>query len=273
VLYPEQPGSKPSDFAERHLIATSNSVGVWGDRGIAIAEKFPSGPGPSSPADSQLRDDFAGIVSLARDIDQFTAETFFSVTTAPPTNLASKSPAGDGVRDLEATVARGEDLAIRVAQLQHNLALPDRDILRRFSDVVGVDQLLATMRELSHTAAESLRRQQIAEQTRLTEARAGIIAKLRSRVEWLQVFIVGFLAIEIIEAIAHHSHLGNMLEDALLLLGGPFFLGLTAWLLKPWKPKPDAPGESNGLSTTILIAVIAACAAAWLAGLLHILTK
>jgi hypothetical protein len=273
VLYPEQPGSKPSDFAERHLIATSDFVGVWGDRGIAVAEKFSSGPGPSSPADLPLRDDFAGIVSLARDLDQFTAETFFSVTTAPPTNLASKSPAGDGVRDLEATVARGEDLAIRAAQLQHNLALPDRDILRRFSDVVGVDQLLATMRELSHTAAESLRRQQIAEQTRLMEARAGIIAKLRSRAEWLQVFIVGFLAIEIIEAIAHHSNLGNMLEDALLLLGGPFFLGLTAWLLKPWKPKHDAAGESNGLSTTILIAVIAACAAVWLAGLLHVLTK
>jgi len=59
----------------------------------------------------------------------------------------------------------------------------------------------------------------------------------------------------------------------LLLLGGPLFLGLTALILKPWKRKPDAPGESTQGPAWILIAVIAACVAAWLAGLLHILAK
>ena len=276
VLYPDRPGSMPPDFTERHLIATTDYVGVWGDRGIAVAEKYFSGPGAASPADGQtlaLHGDFAGIVSLVRDIDQFTAETFFSVTTAPPTDIAVKSYGSDGARDLEATVARGEDLAFRAAGLQHNLALPGRDLLRRFWDGIGVDQLLATMRDLSHTADESLRRQQIAAQSRLMEERAGVIAKLRSRLEWLEIFIVGFLAIEIIEAVAHHVNLGNMLEDALLLLGGPLALGITAWVLKPWQRKPEAAEDAMGVSHAVLIAVIAACVAAWLAGLLHILTK
>jgi hypothetical protein len=184
-----------------------------------------------------------------------------------------KSYGSDGARDLEATVARGEDLAFRAAGLQHNLALPGRDLLRRFWDGIGVDQLLATMRDLSHTADESLRRQQIAAQSRLMEERAGVIAKLRSRLEWLEIFIVGFLAIEIIEAVAHHVNLGNMLEDALLLLGGPLALGITAWVLKPWQRKPEAAEDAMGVSHAVLIAVIAACVAAWLAGLLHILTK
>jgi hypothetical protein len=243
VLYPEQPGLKPADFIERHLVVAPDSVGVWGDRGLAVAQKYFSGPGAASPAEGQtltLHDDFAGIVSLARDIDQFTAEAFFSVTTAPSPDVALKSPGSDGTRDLEATVARGVDLAVRAAELQHTLALPDRDLLRRFWDVIGVDRLLATLRDLNHTATESLRRQQVAEQAKLMGERDAVIAKIRSRLEWLEVFIVGFLAIEIIEAIARHGSPGNMLEDALLLLGGPFSLALIAWILKPWKRKSEA---------------------------------
>ncbi|MGA2906039.1 MAG: hypothetical protein ABSD98_19610 [Candidatus Korobacteraceae bacterium] len=275
VLYPERPGVEPPDFSERHLVVTSDCVGVWGDRGVAIAQKNSFAPNASSPADCQtptLREDFAGIVSLLRDIDQFTAETFFSVTTAPPTNIALKSPGSDGTRNLEATVARGEDLAIRAAQLQHNVTLPDRDFLRRFWDAIGVDQLLATMRDLSHTAAEGLRRQQIAEQTRLMEERANIVAKLRSRLEWLEVFIVGFLAIAIIDAITRRVDLGNTLGDALLLLGGPVALGVMASILKPWKRKAAA-ADTISTSQSILVGLIAACVVAWLAGLLRILAK
>ena len=49
-------------------------------------------------------------------------------------------------------------------------------------------------------------------------------------------------------------------------------------ILKPraeWivKRKAEAADGSNGLSMTILIAVILACVVAWLAGLLHIFAK
>jgi len=275
VLYPEHPGSQPSDFVERHLIVAPDFVGVWGDRGIAVAQKYLFGP-DGTPADREalsLRDDFAGIVSLVCDIDRLSAEVFFRVSTAQPTNTALRLPGSDSTRDLEATVAQGEDLAVRAAELQHTLTLPGRNLLRRFWDVVGVDQLLSTLRDLNHTATESLRRLQIAEQSRVNEERAAIVAKLRSRLEWLEVFIVGFLAIEIIEAIARHVDLGNTLEDILLLLGGPVVAGLTAWILKPWKRKPGFADDARGISRTLLIAVIAACVVAWLAGLLHILAK
>ncbi len=39
VLYPEKPGSMPQDFEQHHLVVTPDSVGVWGDRGIAVAQK------------------------------------------------------------------------------------------------------------------------------------------------------------------------------------------------------------------------------------------
>jgi len=277
VLYPEQPGSKPPDFTERHLVVASDCVGVWGDRGIAVAEKCFFGAGADSSANRQtlaLRDDFAAIVSLARDIDQLTADGEFLGRASGTSKLADQPSAeNDDAGALQAIGTRGEELTRHAAQVQHTLTLPDRDLLRRFSEATGFAQFLATLRDLNHNVAERLRHRQLAEQAKLREERDAVIAKLRSSLEWLEVFIVGFLAIEIIEAIARHANLGNTLEDILLLLGGPVAAGLTAWMVKPWKRKPDAPGESTQGPAWILIAVIAACVAAWLAGLLHILAK
>ena len=277
VLYPEQPGTKPSDFTQRHLVVGSDCVGVWGDRGIAVAEKCFFGAGADLSANRQtlaLRDDFAAIVSLARDIDQLTADGEFLGRASGTSKLADQPSAeNDDAGALQAIGTRGEELTRHAAQVQHTLTLPDRDLLRRFSEATGFAQFLATLRDLNHNVAERLRHRQLAEQAKLREERDAVIAKLRSSLEWLEVFIVGFLAIEIIEAIARHANLGNTLEDILLLLGGPVAAGLTAWMVKPWKRKPDAPGESTQGPAWILIAVIAACVAAWLAGLLHILAK
>lgn len=277
VLYPDQPGSKPSDFARRHLVVASDCVGVWADRGIAVAEKCFFGAGAASSANRQtlaLRDDFAGIVSLLRDIDQLTADGEFLGFASGTSKLADRPSAEkDATGSMETIAARGEELTRRAAQIKHTLTLPDRDLLRRFADVIGVDQVLAALRDLNHTATEHLRRQQLAEQAKLMEERVAVIAKLRSRLEWLEVFIVGFLAIEIIEAIARRADLVSTLEDALLLLGGPVALGLTAWILKPWKRKSEAAAGSTEGPAWILVAVIAACVVAWLAGLLHIFTK
>jgi len=275
VLYPERPGVEPPDFTERHLVVTSDCVGAWGDRGIAVAQKYFSGPGASSPADRQtpaFREDFAGIVSLLRDIDQLAADAEL-LSSETPAHAARPSPDNDAAGPLEAIVGRGEELTRRAAQVKHALTLPDRDLVRRFSDAIGIDQFLATLRDLNHTATEHLRRQQLAEQTRLTEERANIVAKLRSRLEWLEVFTVGFLAIAIIDAITRRVDLGNTLEDALLLLGGPVALGVVASILKPWKRKAAAAERPIDPPDWILIAVILACVAAWLAGLLGIWTK
>ena len=61
------------------------------------------------------------------------------------------------------------------------------------------------------------------------------MARVQSKLEWLEVFIVGFFAVGIIDVITRHVNLGNQVENALVLLGGPLFLGFTAWILKPWR--------------------------------------
>ena len=156
---------------------------------------------------------------------------------------------------------------VRAAEIKHALSLPGRDLLRHFAEVIGVDQFLATLRDLSQTAAENLRRRQLVEQSKLIEERNAMIAKLRSRLEWLEVFVLGFFAPEITKVITRLYGVGNTVGRVLILLSGPVVVGLVALILKPWKRKTDLADDQKGISQTILAAVIGACVVGWLAGL------
>jgi hypothetical protein len=268
VLYPEMPGATPADFEEHHLVVTASAVGVWGDRGIAVAQKHPHGTDKALLGASQtssLLDDFAALVSLLRDVDRLRADLSASVT-APSTTRVHRSAEKNADRALEATAARAESLVVRAAEIKHALSLPGRDLLRHFAEVIGVDQFLATLRDLSQTAAENLRRRQLVEQSKLIEERNAMIAKLRSRLEWLEVFVLGFFAPEITKVITRLYGVGNTVGRVLILLSGPVVVGLVALILKPWKRKTDLADDQKGISQTILAAVIGACVVGWLAG-------
>jgi hypothetical protein len=276
VLYPEMPGSTPSDFAERHLFISAGSVGVWGDRGIAIAQKRDFSAGASAPdrQAAELRDDFAALVSLARDVDRLTADWNQLSSYSPPrTDSASLPEHQIDLRGLQAIATNGEELARRAAQVKHSLTLPDRDLFRRFYEAINVDQLLETLRDLTHAAGEHLRRHQLSEQAKQMESRSDAVARVQSKLEWLEVFIVGFFAVGTIDVITRHVNLGDEAENALVLLGGPLFIGFTAWILKPWRKKKTSTEGKIDRPVWILIAVAVACVIAWLAGLAHVWTK
>ncbi len=147
VLYPGMPGAMPADFVEHHLVVTASAVGVWGDRGIAVAQKRPRDSEeqvPEAHETSSLRDDFAGLISLLRDVDRLSADISAGVTAAPSANTAPRSAQIHADTALKATVARAEALVVRAAEVKHALSLPGRDLLRHFAAVIGVDQILAT---------------------------------------------------------------------------------------------------------------------------------
>lgn len=268
VLYPDLPDAKPPDFVERHLVVTADCVGVWGHRGIVIAYKrAPAGDASQlglhrgNEAEGGLRDDFASVVALARDIDQLIADGERLAQHAPSTNLpdehstAGQKPAAESVAKI---VAKGEDLARRAAQVKHNLTLPDRDLLRRFYDAIGIDELLGTLRDLNQTAAGYLRGEKIDEQTGRMEESTRTVAEVQSKLEWLEVFIVGFYATEMIEMFTKRfSTFDRTLGTPFILLGGLFSLSFTAWILKPWERAAEKKrGNENRLIWILVIVVI-----------------
>ncbi len=277
VLYPDVPGATPPDFVGVHMVVSASCVGVWGDRGIAIAQKQDFAAGVSAPdrQASELRADFAGIVSMARDVDRLSAR-WARISNEMSAEGGVTGPAGRllDTEGLKSIVATSEELTRRSAQIKHTLTLPDHDLFRRFYDAINIDQLSATLRELSHSASEHLRQHELAVQAKQMESRADAVARVQSKLEWLEVFVVGFLAVGIIDVITRHIDLSNQVEDALVLLGGPLFIGFTAWILKPWRRKKSAQSEGKiDRPAWILIAVAVACVLAWLAGLARLWMK
>jgi len=265
VLYPESPGAVPADFVERHLVLAADSVGVWGDRGMAIAAKHNS-PAEASGA-TQLREDFAALIALATDVERLNAEW----SLLDPSTSADTGPAQTAGAPAFTTIAvRCEELAQRFLQLKRELLLPERELLRRFYEAIGMEGLLAALRDVNAAAAEHLRQLQVAEQARQMDARAGLMARMQSRLEWLEVFVVAFLVIEIIELITRYVALSRIVTDALVLLGGPAFALIAAWILKPWRHKRRETGNAIDRASWFLIMVIVACVAAWLVGLLRL---
>ena len=269
VLYPEMPGATPVDFEEHRLVVTANAVGVWGDRGIAVAHKRAQGSDNAlleAGLTSSLRDDFAALVSLLREVDRLSADVSASVTTEPSGNATQKPAQNRADSALRATVADAEALVVRAAEVKHALSLPGHDQLRHFAEVIGVDQVFASLHDLSQTASENLRRRQLAEQTQLVEANAAKIATARSRLEWLEVLSLGVVAIVLADVIAWQLNLASPIRHALLLLAGPLVIGLAASILKPWKRKPEEAANTTGTSN-VLVIVVVACVVGWLAGL------
>ncbi len=260
LLYPEWPGAVPPDF-QRHL-AISNSVGVWSERGIAIAQK-PRPQDDGRPERHELRN-FTTAVTLTYDIDQFVADWNGLNSFA---NALRSSGGKSEAALLQEIVSTGEELAHRALQLQHTLTLPEHELLRHFCDAIGIDQLAARLRDLNDAVAERLRRITSAEEARRGQKRADEAARLQSKLGWLELFLVGFIAIELIDVLTRHVNLPAGLENTLVMLGGPVVLAFAAWTLKPWKRKA-ATGETSKLPVWVLVTAVVLWLAAWLADVL-----
>src|SRR6202012_3340692 len=133
------------------------------DRGIVLAQKHrPDASAAPGHRETDLRREFARIVSLARDVDRLIEEGEWLSRSA----TSSPDPMPEQNEALEKIVRTGEGLVRRAAQVKHSLTLPNRDLLRCFYETIAIDDLLETLRGVNQSAAERLRRVRVAEQTR-----------------------------------------------------------------------------------------------------------
>lgn len=268
VLYPAIPGSTPPDFYE-HLVLHPDSVGVWSERGIAIAQKsaFNVGAAPHSRiAKTALFEDFGNIVRFLRDVARFTADAQLS-NNLNSGGAGRMRPQNEFKNSIKSIVGRGDELNRRAAQIERSLALPDAELLRRFCQNLGFGQLLATLHDLSRSAAEGLRREEAAEQ----ESRAVTMRENRRRLLWLKVFGAVLLVVAIVDGIA--ANLKSSAALPLSLLAAPVSFGVMLLALKPWKLKGDVAQNAREIPPWLLACVAVACIASWLLGLLYFLSK
>ncbi len=273
VLRPERSAAAPPDFATHHLLVSGDGVGVWGNRGIVIAYKRARAGKVSGSDDHQeitLREDFAGVVSLAREIDQLLADGRGLLP-------GSEDPARLGTQDqpegAQTLITKGEELMQRAAQVRQRLAIPENDLLRAFHDSIGLGQLVETLRDVSRVAGERLQLQRLAEQDKLTKERAATFAKVHSTLGWLGVCIAGIAGVEGSNLIAQYFPLGKAAQNILALVGGPVVLLGAALALMPWKRKAVDPQNELSRPTWLLPVAALVFLLSWLSELLRAWNK
>lgn len=76
-------------------------------------------------------------------------------------------------------------------------ALPENRLLGRFFEALGLRELLAALRDLNLAAAEKARNENLSKQTEELIKHTKTVASVQVKVEWLEVFIVGFYTTEL----------------------------------------------------------------------------
>ena len=259
ALCPNPPGALPQDF-EQHVVVNAGHIGVWSDRGIAVAHKQRAGePGLGPAAEAELQD-FAAVVSFVREIDELAAGMKqIEAQTATPHARSGRTPR----HAAQQTAATSGNLARRALELQAMLGLPERNLLRQFCHAIQFDRLVARLGELNHSLAEQAHRAGTTD----AQKRGDEVSRLRRRLRWLQAFVVGFIALEIVEVILRGVELDADEQQTLALFGGPLILGFAAMLLRPWRTRRS---EGADRMDWILAAAIVIWTAMWLAQLLRV---
>lgn len=208
ALHPDAGEGTPTDFLTRHLLVNRDWVGVWSRRGIVIAFK-PAAEEKARAIERRFRE----LASLARSV-----EVFIESRVGP----------------IHETVAEGEELTRAAARVSHELALPENRLLGRFFDALGLRELLGALRDLNLAAADKASREQAEQQTKELTRHTRTVADVQVKVEWLEIFIVGFYATE----------LAKIIVDGLGRETGQVWIPLTAGIvsmaaamlaLRPWK--------------------------------------
>jgi hypothetical protein len=137
---------------------------------------------------------------------------------------------------VERLVRDGEKLTVTAADITRVLATADNRLLSRLFDALEIAELLRTLRDFNSAAAEKERRAKLALQTAELARHTETVAAVQIKVEWLEIFIVGFYATELAQIVAENlgRKEGSPLTLWLILAAGFVAMAVALLLLKPW---------------------------------------
>jgi hypothetical protein len=227
TLYPENNGGTPTDFLTRHLVLSSEWLGIWSRRGIVIAYK-PNGRHRAMVVEKC----FQKMVSLAKSVEQFIHPTEEAIECAraslkPVGKQAQRQKNLEKHKQIHKIVETGEQLTRDASQLTHELTLPDNRLLSRFFEALGLRELLAALRDLNLAAADKDRQSVLIEY-------AETVTSVQVKLELLEVLIFTVYGAELGHMLMpEHEHSGWWVQGGFVLGGALLGFILGAIILKP----------------------------------------
>ncbi len=152
------------------------------------------------------------MVAMVRDIDELASDW---------QACRAHSKSASNREDLQDVITRGEVLAHHATRVSHTLTLSDREILRRFADVLGVDRRLATLRDLNVAAAAQLVHLDETRRADRQARQADRSAGARSKLEWLEILVAGLIAAGAVDLLTRNATVNPTLQVALLIAWRP----------------------------------------------------
>jgi hypothetical protein len=237
ALHPDLPGV-PYHELENLAVVTADSVGIWSERGVAVARK--GVPPPTElelVASDPLAETFSAVAALSRDIDRLTSAWIESESGA-----TSRERSRINAQQL---ATEGEEVARRALELQQTLTLPEHALVRKFADHIGLEKMMVALHDFNANVTEHLRQESATEDAHRQEKRAEDIARLQQKMKWLEVALVGFMALQLAGTVLRNVSLEPDTKQLIALFTGPLAALLAALLLPSPKLTRAVPRESS----------------------------
>ena len=224
LLMPDDRTQVPSDLRSSHVLVSTDWIGVWSRRGVALAYRS-----HGAEQVEKVRSDLFEISALSVEMDLLTRQSEAST---------------------EVPVSKTYSLLARSVQLQHHLSLPEGRLLRQFYEALRLGEVLQRISDLH---ADTLYKKQLKE----LQATMNSQVETQAAVEWLEVIILTVYCTELVEILLRTASAGpeQYWELAALVFVGFSTFGLTLWHLKPWKHSPRRRG---GLVPVLLLLLVLA---------------
>jgi hypothetical protein len=136
--------------------------------------------------------------------------------------------------------------------------LPENRILSRFFEAIRLGEVLSTLRAIHGAAAERVRNEKLEQQTAEFTRHTATVADVQTKVEWLEVFFVGFYATELSRILTELLEFRHDIALVIVVLVGAVFTAAAALALAPWHH-----GRSRRVGIILLLLALL-----WILGLL-----
>jgi len=259
ILHPKAAAAPPLDFAERHLLKTADWVGVWSVRGIAVAYKQDAEENIASSA--QL---FAKLVGLAQGLEKLT-KAVNEANKRSSSATDSRPASGDDVEDgglargerYKSVLELGERLTQEVGVAKLALALPDNRLGSRFLEAGPLHEVLRTLREVYLAAVNHA-------QTATMNLQLHEVGEMQSKLEWLEVFIVGVYGVDLGYHVGDAFGFDHIFMGLWLLALASVIPATLIWLLRPYRHKGVTLGRLGIAGFVIMLLFAFYIAGGWI---------
>ena len=234
-LHPEDGPGVPADFLQQHVHKSKDWVGVWSPRGVAVACKN-CAPGM---VDEQQKL-FAELTALARDLETLT-ELMDQAEHATTEKEREEKTA--------AVLAQGEADLRRVAGVKRALARPENQLLSRFFEASRLDEVLKTLRDVYLAAVQRAQTEKLTKNTHE-------VAEIQGKLEWVEVFIIAFYALELAYHVGHVFHYPDAYLGWGVIVTASVAMLLAFVLLKPYQHTRTSKAKQAGILLLIVGALV-----------------